>query len=150
MCVNTSGDIYDTWQRTAMLVADILIRNNLDPTRVKQHNTWSGKNCPQSVIEGSFWQCMMEMSELQYEVRTKYKDAKISIVSHNPEIVDNTGRVISAPEKTTTVAYTLKVELNGETREIKLYSVIPGTTTWEQWNGSYPASRIWNNKVYAR
>lgn len=150
MCVNTSGDIYDTWQRTAMLVADILIRNNLDPTRVKQHNTWSGKNCPQSVIEGSFWQCMMEMIELQYEVRTKYKDAKISIVSHNPEIVDNTGRVISAPEKTTTVSYTLKVELNGETREIKLYSVIPGTTTWEQWNGSYPASRIWNNKVYAR
>ncbi|MBQ4060416.1 MAG: Ig-like domain-containing protein, partial [Bacilli bacterium] len=47
MCVNVSSDMYDTLQRTAQLVADILIRNNLDLSRVKMHNTWSGKNCPQ-------------------------------------------------------------------------------------------------------
>jgi len=149
MCVNTSGDVYDTWQRTAMLVVDILIRNNLDTTRVKQHNTWSGKNCPQSILEGSLWPTFMEMVNLQYEIMTKYKDAKISIVSDNLDIIDNTGRVVNAPMKTTTVTYTLKVELNGETREVKLSAVVPGTTTWEMWDGTYPASRVWNNHVYA-
>lgn len=150
MCVNTSGDIYDTWQRTAQLVADILIRNNLDTTRVKQHNTWSGKNCPQCLIEGGYWPEFMKMVELQYEIQKNYKDATISIQSNNPELVDNTGRVISHPEKTTTVTYTLTVELNGETRKITLSNVIPGTTTWEQWDGTYSASTVWNNGYFAR
>ena len=150
MCVNTSGDIYDTWQRTAQLVADILIRNNLDTTRVKQHNTWSGKNCPQCLIEGGYWPEFIKMVELQYEIQKNYKDATISIQSNNPELVDNTGRVISHPEKTTTVTYTLTVELNGETRKITLSNVIPGTTTWEQWDGTYSASTVWNNGYFAR
>ena len=90
------------------------------------------------------------MVELQYEIQKNYKDATISIQSNNPELVDNTGRVISHPEKTTTVTYTLTVELNGETRKITLSNVIPGTTTWEQWDGTYSASTVWNNGYFAR
>lgn len=145
MCSNTSGDIYDTFQRTAKLTADILIRNNLDTTRVKMHNTWSGKNCPQTMISGNFWPTFMKMVELEYTIQTTYKDAKISMVSNNPDIIDNTGRVINAPLTTKTVSYTITVELNGEVRTVTLYSVIPGSTTWEQWNGTYSASKIWNN-----
>lgn len=150
MCSNLSGDIYDTFQRTAQLVADILLRNNLDTTRVKMHNTWSGKNCPQTMISGSYWDSFMEMVELQYEIQKNYSDAKISIQSNNPDIIDNTGRVIKAPAITTTVSYDLTVELNGQTKTITLHSIVPGTTTWEQWDGTYPASRIWNNGVFAR
>lgn len=150
MCSNLSGDIYDTWQRTAQLVADILIRNQLDPTRVKMHNTWTGKNCPQTIIAGDYWNNFMEMVELQYEIQKNYSTAKITMKSNNPEIVDNTGRVINAPAITTTVSYDITVELGGETRTITLSSIIPGTTTWEQWNGTYSASKIWNNGVFAR
>ncbi|MCM1260849.1 MAG: InlB B-repeat-containing protein [Prevotella sp.] len=150
MCSNLSGDIYDTWQRTAQLVADILIRNQLDPTRVKMHNTWTGKNCPQTIIAGDYWSNFMEMVELQYEIQKNYSAAKITMKSNNPEIVDNTGRVICAPTTTTTVSYEVTVELGGETRAITLSSIIPGTTTWEQWNGTYSASKIWNNGVFAR
>ena len=149
MCSNTSGDIYDTFQRTAKLVSDILIRNNLDPTRVKMHNTWSGKNCPQTMISGNFWSSFMEMVELEYTINTTYKGAEISIKSNNPEILDNTGRIISAPTTTTTVSYELTVKLGEETRTITLYSVVPGTTTWEQWDGEYNASVIWNNGNFA-
>lgn len=150
MCSNLSGDIYDTFQRTAQLVADILLRNDLDTTRVKMHNTWSGKNCPQTMISGSYWDSFMEMVELQYEIQKNYSNAKISIQSNNPDIIDNTGRVIKAPAITTTVSYDLTVELNGQTKTITLHSIVPGTTTWEQWDGTYPASRIWNNGVFAR
>ncbi len=150
MCSNLSGDIYDTFQRTAQLVADILLRNGLDTTRVKMHNTWSGKNCPQTMISGSYWDSFMEMVELQYEIQKNYSNAKISIKSNNPDIIDNTGRVIKAPAITTTVSYDLTVELNGQTKTITLHSIVPGTTTWEQWDGTYPASRVWNNGIFAR
>ena len=149
MCSNLSGDIYDTFQRTAMLVVDILIRNNLDTTRVKMHNTWSGKNCPQTIISGDYWDGFMKMVDLQFEIQSNYKDAKISIKSNNPDILDNTGRIIQAPAITTTVSYELTVELGNETRTITLYSVVPGTTTWEQWDGTYSASVVWNEGKFS-
>ncbi|MFR7881439.1 MAG: hypothetical protein ACLU5J_08195 [Christensenellales bacterium] len=70
---------------------------------------------------------------------------------NNPDIIDNTGRVIKALAITTTVSCDLNsLELNGQTKTITLQGIVPGTTTWEQWDGTYPASRIWNNGVFAR
>ena len=89
-------------------------------------------------------------SKKVYEIQKNYSNAKISIKSNNPDIIDNTGRVIKAPAITTTVSYDLTVELNGQTKTITLHSIVPGTTTWEQWDGTYPASRVWNNGIFAR
>ena len=150
MCVNYTNDIYDTFQRTAQLVADILIRNNLDPTRVKQHNTYSGKGCPQVLLAGGNWWDFMEMVDLNYEIMKNYSGAKITMKSNNPEIVDNTGRVVNAPLTTCQVSYDVTVELDGVSKTITLYSVIPGTTTWEMWDGSYPSKLVWNNGKFAR
>lgn len=150
MCVNMSSDMYDTWQRTAMLVADICIRNNLDLTRVKQHNTWSGKNCPQDILAGSYWEEFMKMVEVQYALQSLYSDVVISMKSNNPDIVDNTGRVINAPTITTTVSYEVTVSCGDESKTITLYSVVPGSTTWEQWNGTYSAKKIWNNGKFVK
>ena len=150
MCVNMSGDIYDTVQITAQLVADILIRNNLDLSRVKMHNTWSGKNCPQVLRAGNYWWDFIDMVALNYEIMKNYPTAEITMVSDNPTIVDNAGRVIKAPNTTTTVSYTVTVKLDGQTKSIKLYSVIPGATTWEQWNGTYPSSQIWNEGNFSK
>ena len=150
MCVNYSSDVYDTWQRTAQLVADICLRNNLDTTRVKMHNTWSGKNCPQCLIEGNYWWEFMEMVELQYTIQKDFAGAEISIESHNPEILDNTGRIIAAPQTTTVVSYDLTVSYGGQTRTVTLSSVVTGTTCWEQWDGTYVASTVWNGGKYNR
>ncbi len=145
MSVNTTNDMYDTYQRTAKLVADICIRNNLDTTRVKQHNTWTGKNCPQSIIAGNYWDDFMKMVDLEYTIAKDYNDVTIEMVSNNPSIVDNTGRVINAPSVATTVSYTVTVTCGSETKSITLYSVVPGTTSWLKWNGTYKSSYIWNN-----
>ena len=150
MCVNYSSDVYDTWQRTAQLVADICLRNGLDTTRVKMHNTWSGKNCPQCLIEGSYWWEFMEMVELQYAIQKDFAGTEISIESHNPEILDNTGRIIAAPQTTTVVSYDLTVSYGGQTRTVTLSSVVTGTTCWEQWDGTYVASTVWNGGKYNR
>lgn len=146
MCVGTTGDIYDTWQRTAWLVADICVRNDLDLTRVKQHNTFSGKNCPQCLISaGNQWDEFMKMVEMQYTIMTEFQGAKITFKSNNTDIVDNTGRVFNAPKVTTTVSYEVTVEIGGASKSITLYSVVPGSTTFEQWTGRYPTSSVWNN-----
>lgn len=145
MNVNMTNDTYDTWQRTARLVADILIRNKLDTTRVMMHNNWSGKNCPQVFLTGNYWEYFMDMVELNYVLAKDYSDIEISMVSNNPDILDNTGRIYNAPVKTQTVSYTITVK-NGElNKSITLYSVVPGSTTWEHWNGLYPSLRLWNN-----
>ena len=145
MCVNTSGDIYTSYQVNAQLVADILIRNNLDLTRVKQHNTFDGKNCPQVMRAGNYWSEFMKMVEINYLLQKDYSDVKISMVSDNPDIVDNTGKVINPPAVATTVGYTVTVTLGSTTKTIKLYSVVPGTTSWQKWDGRYPTAVIWND-----
>ena len=149
MCVNTSGDIYTSYQVNAQLVADILVRNGLDLNRVKQHNTFDGKNCPQVMRAGNFWSTFMKMVEVNYTLQKDYSDVKISMVSDNPDIVDNTGRVINYPSVATTVGYTITVTLGSQTKSIKLYSVVPGTTSWQKWDGIYPTSLIWNNGNFA-
>ena len=150
MCVNTTSDMYDTYQRTAQLVADICIRNNLDLTRVKQHNTWTGKNCPQVILAGNYWDSFMKMVEAEYRLQKDYKGITITMKSNNPDIVDNTGRVIVPPLVTTTVSYEVTISDGTNSKTITLASVIPGTTTWEQWNGRYPSSLIWNNGNFVR
>lgn len=149
MAVNTTGDIYDTFQRNAKLVADILIRNDLDLTRVKQHNTFDGKNCPQSLIAGNYWTEFMEMVEINYILQKDYSDIKITMVSDNPNIVANNGRVVNAPTIATTVGYTVTVSSGTTSKTIKLYSVVPGTTSWQRLEGSYTASLIWNDGNFA-
>lgn len=137
MCVNTSGDIYDTWQRNAKLVAMLLEKYGLDLTRVQQHNSFSGKNCPQSLRMTNYWDKFMDMVALELEIQTNYSEAIISIVSNNPELIDDTGRVISMPVLDTAASYTLTVTLGEETRSIDLGVIIPGTASWKQLNGYY-------------
>ena len=148
MCVNYTNDIYDTYQRTAQLVADILVRNGLDTTRVKQHNTWSGKNCPQVLIAGNYWEEFMDMVEMNYQLRLNYNDVKITMKSNNPDIVDNTGRVYNPPKTSTTVSYDVTVSCGDVSKTMTLYSYITGTTSWERWDGSYPSSLVWNDGNY--
>ena len=150
MNVNVSDDSYDTWQRTAKLVADILIRNNLDPTRVQMHNTFSGKNCAQVFLSGNIFPRFMEMVELEYALQTKYKDVEITFKSNNKTLLGDDGRIIKAPEVTTTVSYDVTVKSGSTSKTITLYSVVPGTTTWEQWNGTYLSSVIWKNGYFCR
>ena len=46
--------------------------------------------------------------------------------SNNPDIVDNTGRVINQPEYDTCVTYTVTCVKGEETKTITLSSMVPG------------------------
>ena len=127
-CVNEGSDLWWTWQKTAQLVADIMVRQNLDITRVRGHHFFSGKNCPQPMLENDqeIWYEFLELVEAEYELLTKYAGYEVSIVSNNPDIVNNEGRVVKQPAETTCVTYTITFTKGSETKSITLASMVKG------------------------
>ena len=127
-CVNEGTDLWWTWQKTAQLVADIMLRNNLDITRVRGHHFFAAKNCPQPMLENDLeiWWEFIELVEAEYELLTVYEGYEVTMVSNNPDIVDNCGRVIKQPAETTCVTYTITFTKDGNSQSITLASMVDG------------------------
>ena len=127
-CVNKGSDLWYTWQKTAQLVAKLMLDNNLDITRVRGHHFFSGKDCPQPMLENNLeiWYEFLELVEAEYELLTKYNGYTISFESHNPNIIDEHGRVIKQPNETTCVTYTVTITKDGKSQSVTLSSLVPG------------------------
>ncbi len=127
-CVNEGSDLWWTWQKTAQLVADIMVRQNLDITRVRGHHFFSGKDCPQPMLENDqeIWYEFLELVEAEYKLLTAYQGYEVSITSNNPDIVDNNGRVVKQPTETTCVTYTITFTKGSESKSITLASMVKG------------------------
>lgn len=125
---NEGSDLWYTWQKTAKLVSDLMIRYNLDIERVKGHNFFSAKDCPQPMLENEdeIWWEFIELVKAENVAMTTYKDWTFTMKSNNPELVDNTGRVIAQPEFDTCVTYTVTATFGDEVKTITLASMIPG------------------------
>ncbi len=124
--VNLGSDVYLTWQYTAKFAVDILIRNNLTPDRVWFHNNFSNKPCPRTMMTADLVDTFLEMVYIEYAVRKNYSDYEIKFESLNPEIMDNTGRIINAPNQTTNVSYKLTLTKGGVSEEIVLNCLVIG------------------------
>ena len=127
-CVNEGSDLWWTWQKTAQLVADIMVRQKLDITRVRGHHFFSAKNCPQPMLENDqeIWYEFLELVEAEYELLTKYNGYEVTIKSNNPDIIDNYGRVVKQPAETTCVTYTITFTKGSDVQSITLASMVKG------------------------
>lgn len=144
-CVNLGSDLYRTWQRTAKLVASLLVKHSLDTSAVKQHYDFSGKNCPQTMRDNNLYGNFMKLVEAEYYILKNFGDYEITFESHNPDILDNNGRIISRPVKSTTVSYTVTVTKGGVSQSITLHSVVSGiyNTNYVTPVGGYPVDFIY-------
>jgi len=128
--VNDGSDVYWTWQKTAKLVADLMVTHNLDMTRVGFHQNFSGKVCPGTMINAGLTDEFLELVRAEYNIRKNYSNYTVTFISNNPDIIDNSGRVVNVPTTTTNVSYTVTVN-NGTTSEsIVLNTLVPGSNTW--------------------
>lgn len=123
-CVNQGSDLWYTWQKTAQLVADIMLRHNLDITKVKGHHFFSAKNCPQPFLENDLrlWNEFIKLVQAEYAKLVSAHDIEYTF-SSNSEYLDNKGRVLKNDEKSKVVTYTVTLS-NGES--ITLASIIEG------------------------
>ncbi len=127
MAVNEDGDLYRTWQRTAKLVTYLLIKYNLPIEHQAYHQDFSGKDCPRTLRNAGLVPLFEEFLETEYYIETNYPDAEITMVSNNPEYLDDHGRIIQIPERAMTVSYTITVTNNGLTESKTFYTYLPGT-----------------------
>jgi len=127
--VKYSTDVYLTWQVTAKLVAQLLVKWNLNTKQVMQHNNFSGKDCPMTMRHAGMWDDFMEIVEVEYAVLKNYSGWKIEFDSSNESYLYNNGRVQNRPEKTVATSYTVKITSPaGKVETAKLHVIIPGHT----------------------
>lgn len=123
-CVNYGSDYNITMRKTAKLVAELLIEFDLGLDRVKQHNDFSGKDCPQTMRHAERWQEFMTLVEIEYFGKTILKDVNFKWTSLSPSIMDDTGKIINHPGSEGTVKYQVEVTYNNETRIFKFESTL--------------------------
>ena len=128
--VNKGSDLWYTWQKTAMLVADIMIRHNLDITKVKGHHFYTAKDCPQPLLENDLeiWWEFIELVQAEYERQTKFADVKFEYATTS-ELLNDKGRVTGQELTSEVVTYTVTVTNGDSVETVTLASIIEGIYT---------------------
>ena len=124
--VNRGSDYNTTIRILAKHVADILIRNNLTINRVVQHNTMSGKNCPQAIREAKFWYSFKDLVSMEKYAQENFADYNF-VWTSNTSIMDNTGKISLDLQNEQKLSYSVKVINNGKTLVEKSYETKLGT-----------------------
>ncbi len=124
-CVNEGSDVWYTWQLTAQLVAKLMYDNNLGIERVKGHHFFSGKDCPQPLLENDLeiWHKFIEMVQAEYELIDTYKDYEFTL-STESKLLSANGRVVGTLNDATCVQYTVTVKVGDKTETITLGSMV--------------------------
>ena len=126
--VNYGCDIYRVWMTLAKLIGTKLLptyRLTLD--KVKQHNTFSGKDCPETMRHADLWSYFMKMVEAEYTYYTKLRDFIITFDKGDTNLINEYGQIIKWPDEDTEITYTIHIVKRDGTYEKTLTytSVIP-------------------------
>lgn len=131
-CINPGNNYELTLKRTAKLTASLLLQYGLGLDRIKQHNNFSGKNCP-AVIRGTagLWETFLKDVEVEYFLMQIAKDIEVKWESSHPQIVNNSGK-ITKPINDTNVKLKLTIKLDGIEKVYNYYVNIAGYTADEK------------------
>lgn len=123
-CVHNGTDYTYTMRRLAKLVAGLLIDNKLSVDRVKQHNDFSGKNCPMVMRESGRWNEFIYLVKIEYYGLKELEGVEFEWTSLTPELMDNEGRLLGKYDFGTTVSYKAKVTYAGVSKEYTFSSTL--------------------------
>ena len=121
--VYEGSDLVYTWQKTAKLIAvRILKPHYLLPRDVKQHNTFSGKDCPMTMRHANMWEYFIGCVECEYLITKYYKEWTIELICDSP-YVNEKGRVIGLPEIEEMVSFKIRLTNNDNFDKTFDYSI---------------------------
>ena len=126
--VREGSDLWLTWQYTAQLCAKLLLKYNLPLNRLVGHHFFSGKWCPQPMLENDLeiWYEFVELTRQQMDLYQNYSNYKLSFESTSEYLKDN-GRVSNLPNYPECVTYTVSYTVGSTTKTITLSSILPGS-----------------------
>ena len=93
----------------AYLVAKLLCEFNLGIDRVKQHNSFSGKDCPMTIRHANRWDEFINLVEIYKYTMTELKNKTVSFESLTPDYLDKEGKVIKF-EEGKEISYKVKID----------------------------------------
>ena len=126
--VREGSDLWLTWQYTAQLCAKLLIKYQLPLNRLVGHHFFSGKWCPQPMLENDLeiWYEFVELTRQQMELYKNYGNYSLSFSSSSEYLKDN-GRVSKLPNYPECVTYTVTYNDGTTTKTVTFSSILPGT-----------------------
>ncbi len=126
--VREGSDLWLTWQYSAQLCAKLLIQFNLPIQRLVGHHFFTGKDCPQPLLENNIeiWKEFVKLVEQEMAFYNAYGTKSISM-SSNSSYVNSKGRVTSLPKYSECVTYTVTYTDGSTTKTITMSSILPGT-----------------------
>lgn len=74
LCVNEGGDFEQTMRNASQLTAYLLLQYGLSLDAVKQHQDFSGKICPATIITQNKWEDFLHMVQQAYEQQVSKKN----------------------------------------------------------------------------
>ena len=108
--MNESANLEDVWHKTAKLCGDLVTRFNLPygVKAIKQHNTFSGKDCPATMRAAGRWEYFIQMCEAEWKARKYLQWFDFELICNSP-LVNEKGQVIKFPETDTVVEYSVRI-----------------------------------------
>ena len=125
--VREGSDLWLTWQYTAQLCAQLLLKYNLPLNRLVGHHFFSGKWCPQPMLEYDLeiWYEFVELTRQQMSLYENYSNYSLSFESSS-DYLGNNGRVTSLPAYPECATYTVTYSDGNTSKTITLSSILPG------------------------
>lgn len=123
-CINHGSDYNDTMRILAKLVAELLLEYNLSTDRIKQHNDFSGKDCPGVIRHCKRWDEFKNLVKLEYFAKTELQGVEFEWTSLCPEILDNTGHILQNDGSSFQISYKVKYTFDGVSKEKEFTSTI--------------------------
>lgn len=124
MAVYQGIDFNAAMRRTARLTAKLMLQYDLDLGDVKRHFDFSGKNCPQVLIESHRWEEFLGLVEMEYLGQKNFSDVTFIWESLTPAVLDNEGRVVSKSGEAASLRYRVRVILDGQERAYEFASLL--------------------------
>lgn len=88
--VNQGSNLFYTWALTSKLISTIILPQiGSTPYDVKQHNSFSGKNCPQSIRTAHLWPEVMKLIEAEYVLSVELRGFRLELICDSPYVKSN-------------------------------------------------------------
>ena len=123
-CVNAGSDYATTVRHLALLVAQLCVENDLPVTRVKGHHFFSGKGCPNQMMNANYWEEFKNLVALEKFALEHFSDYTFTWTSLSSS-VDSTGKIAMSAKAGDEIKYSVVVK-NGSKAVVKsaTYSTI--------------------------
>ena len=103
-----TANTFYTWERMAKLIAQVILpETGLQLKDIKQHNTFSGKDCPMTMRHAGRWETFLDYVYYEYMMASQFYSFKLEF-STDSVFLNPNGMIKSLPNEATEVSYSVR------------------------------------------